>query len=104
VELTSVTADLAAESEAQDSSPNKDLAGRSTVAMQLNGSGVNFKIDTAVDHSIAIVSLTAKLELALQMLSETSHRLDLSMVRIGQLEAELAASREEVCVNSIAEV
>ncbi len=89
--------DSALETNAQEA-VNPDLAGRSTVAMHLAGSGVDFKIDTAVDHSIAVVSLTAKLELVLLMLAEKSERLEASMIRIGQLEAELAAKREEVCV------
>ncbi|GEM_PF-1047247 len=80
---------------------NHDLAGRSTVAMHLAGSGVEFKIDTAVDHSIAVVSLTAKLELVLLMLAEKNERLEASMMRIGQLEAELSGRREEVCVTSV---
>ena len=67
-------------------------AGRSTMALHLSGAGLEVTIDTAIDHSLEIVCLGAKLELTTQMLSDTSRRLEAAMQRIGQLEAELHAS------------
>ncbi|MFA7337025.1 MAG: hypothetical protein WC028_09595 [Candidatus Obscuribacterales bacterium] len=71
-------------------------AGRSTMAVHLSGAGLDMTIDTAIDHSLEIVCLGAKLELTTQMLSDTSRRLEAAMLRIGQLEAELHASLNQV--------
>lgn len=71
-------------------------AGRSTMAVHLSAAGLEMTIDTAVDHSLEMVCLGAKLELTTQMLSDTSRRLELALLRIGQLEAELSASQNQV--------
>ena len=71
-------------------------AGRSTMAVHLSAAGLEMTIDTAVDHSLEMVCLSAKLELTTQMLSDTSRRLEAALLRIGQLEAELSASLNQV--------
>lgn len=71
-------------------------AGRSTMAVHLSAAGLEMTIDTAVDHSLEMVCLGAKLELTTQMLSDTSRRLEAALLRIGQLEAELSASLNQV--------
>ncbi len=71
-------------------------AGRSTMAVHLSAAGLEMTIDTAVDHSLEMVCLGAKLELTTQMLSDTSRRLEAALLRIGQLEAELSASLHQV--------
>ena len=71
-------------------------AGRSTMAVHLSAAGLEMTIDTAVDHSLELVCLGAKLELTTQMLSDTSRRLEAALLRIGQLEAELSASLNQV--------
>ncbi|MBP9094033.1 hypothetical protein KBI23_23635 [bacterium] len=76
-------------------------AGRSTMAVHLSGAGLEMTIDTAIDHSLEIVCLGAKLELTTQMLSDTSRRLEAAMLRIGQLEAELHASLNHASLNQV---
>ncbi len=71
-------------------------AGRSTMAVHLSAAGLEMTIDTAVEHSLEMVCLSAKLELTTQMLSDTSRRLEAALLRIGQLEAELSASLNQV--------
>mgnify|MGYP000591363553 CR=1 FL=1 len=71
-------------------------AGRSTMAVHLSAAGLEMTIDTAVDHSLEVICLGAKLELTTQMLSDTSRRLEAALLRIGQLEAELNASLNQV--------
>jgi hypothetical protein len=71
-------------------------SGRSTMAVHLSAAGLEMTIDTAVDHSLEMVCLGAKLELTTQMLSDTSRRLEAALLRIGQLEAELSASLNQV--------
>ncbi len=71
-------------------------AGRSTMAVHLSAAGLEMTIDTAVDNSLEMVCLGAKLELTTQMLSDTSRRLEAALLRIGQLEAELSASLNQV--------
>lgn len=75
---------------AEDDSPAAG-AGRSTMAVHLDHGEMRFRIDTATDHSLEMVALAAKLELALQMLGEKSNQLETALKRIGQLEAELLA-------------
>ena len=74
-------------------------AGRSTMALHLSGAGLEMTIDTSIDHSLEIVCLGAKLEVTTQMLTDTSRRLEAAMLRIGQLEAELHASLNQVSAN-----
>ncbi|MBP6744530.1 hypothetical protein KA344_04820 [bacterium] len=74
-------------------------AGRSTMAVHLSGAGLEMTIDTAIDHSLEIVCLGAKLEVTTQMLSDTTRRLEAAMLRIGQLEAELHASLNQASAN-----
>ena len=73
-------------------------AGRSTMALHLSGAGLEMTIDTAIDHSLEIVCLGAKLELTTQMLNDTARRLEAAMLRIGQLEAELHTRQNQSVV------
>jgi hypothetical protein len=62
---------------------------RSSMAMELITCGIQFKLDTVVDHSHEAVELAAKLELAMLMLASTETRLGNAMIQIGQLQAQL---------------
>jgi hypothetical protein len=77
-----------------------ESAGRSTMAVHLDAGEVRFRIDTATDHSLELVSLAAKLELALQMLAEKNNQLESAIKRIGQLEAECSSYRDSASHNA----
>jgi len=63
--------------------------GKSSVAMTIVTSGMQFKLDTVVDTNRQALELAAKLELALSLLSITETKLEAAMVQIGQLQERL---------------
>ncbi len=72
-----------------DSVPLADNAGKSSIAMRIITEGMQFKLDTVVDHSREAVELAAKLDLALSILSVTETKLENAMIIIGQLQERL---------------
>jgi len=62
---------------------------KSSVAMSIITSGMQFRLDTVVDHSREALELAAKLELALALLSLNESKLENAMIKIGQLQAQL---------------
>jgi len=68
---------------------------KSSVAMSIVTSGLQFRLDTVVDHSHEAVELAAKLDLALSLLSQSENKLAAAMIAIGHLQAQLTAREAE---------
>lgn len=66
---------------------------QSSMNMYLNTQGLQFKLDTRIDHSAQEIALAAKLELLTGLFDSYVQKLDAAMIRIGQLEAELLSCK-----------
>lgn len=70
-----------------------ESSGTARLALSLKAHGVEFQLDTRVDQRADVLQLAAKLEICLAMLSETTHRLERSLVQVGRLEMEVEILR-----------
>ena len=80
--------------DAGDGSAQRPASPQSSVAMQLSAAGVEFRLDTRIDHSHDLVALAAKIELLTSLYEVASNKLERALIRIGQLEAELEVRRQ----------
>jgi hypothetical protein len=63
--------------------------GKGSMSMEIVTGGMQFRLDTVVDHSREALALAAKLELALTLLSLSENKLENAMIVIGQLQMRL---------------